>query len=141
MEQTNSTGLRMHIQFIPENHSAGDSSNHNLRKVFSSYQYDSTNTVYLHFFSRSFNEWWSILPFPYKIFIILIAVSVALVIGLYVKKWLSNNPDVSQSELNNTNKRSVPNPEYALPPSRSVLHLFKDGAVCSDAEICSKVGK
>lgn len=88
---------------------------------------------------RSFPEWWSILPYPYKFFIVLIAISVVLVAGLYVKKWFnsnSNNPNDNNKKL-----KWVPNPEIPLPPSGSTLHVFKDGAVCSDAGVCSKIGK
>lgn len=35
----------------------------------------------------------------------------------------------------------VPDPDNPLPPSASKLHVFKNGAVCSDSEICSKIGR
>lgn len=34
-----------------------------------------------------------------------------------------------------------PNPVERQPPSSSKLHFFKEGAVCSDSEICSIVGR
>ncbi|XP_052120740.1 uncharacterized protein LOC127748692 isoform X3 [Frankliniella occidentalis] len=34
-----------------------------------------------------------------------------------------------------------PNPEVPLPPSASVHHVFKRGAVCADGAPCSAIGK
>lgn len=34
-----------------------------------------------------------------------------------------------------------PNPEVKQPPSGSHLRIFRDGAVCSDSEICSQIGR
>lgn len=34
-----------------------------------------------------------------------------------------------------------PNPEVPQGPSGSVLHIFKNGAVCSDSDVCSQIGK
>lgn len=49
---------------------------------------------------------------------------------------------------NNDKKSNVPkiglippNPEVPQGPSGSVLHIFKNGAVCSDSDVCSQIGK
>lgn len=92
----------------------------------------------IHFsYFRSCVQWWKVLPPPYKFFLILIALVVLLVSYLYFQKlvnYIRNATDGGPNKI-------VPNPEYPLPPSASILHQFKTGAVCSDAEQCSKIGR
>lgn len=48
--------------------------------------------------------------------------------------------DVDSQNYNNA-KLVPPNPDTELPPSSSKLHIFKNAAVNSDSEVCSKIGK
>lgn len=88
-------------------------------------------------------QWWSILPHTYKFFIILIVLAVLLVGFLFVQNLFKNSSVNKANDGNATGNRYVPNPiyEYKLPKSYSTLHLFKNGAVCSDAKVCSEIGK
>lgn len=97
---------------------------------------------------RSCWQWWSILPHTYKFFIILIVLAVVLVGFLFIEDLLKNSPanntSSSKAHTEGTNKRRyVPNPgwDYNHPKSYSKLHLFKNGAVCSDTKVCSEIGK
>ncbi|XP_055314832.1 glutathione hydrolase 1 proenzyme-like isoform X2 [Sitodiplosis mosellana] len=87
---------------------------------------------------RSCLQWWKVLPPTYKFFLILVGLVVLLVAYMYLQKLVN----YVRSVTNDGQKpgKVVPNPEYPLPPSHSILHQFKNGAVCSDAEQCSKIG-
>lgn len=90
-----------------------------------------------HIVNRSFMQWWTVLPPTYKIFSILVLLSVALVGYLYVQKLL----DISTLSKRNHTSKFVPNPEVHPPASASILHQFKNSAVCSDSAVCSKIGR
>lgn len=86
---------------------------------------------------RSCVQWWKVLPPPYKFFLILVTLVVLLVSYLYLQKlvhYLKNETDSERKVI-------IPNPEDPLPPSHSFLHQFKNGAVCSDSEQCSQIGR
>ncbi|XP_031630492.1 glutathione hydrolase 1 proenzyme-like [Contarinia nasturtii] len=87
---------------------------------------------------RSCVQWWKILPPTYKFFLIVIFLVVLLVSYLYVQKFVNYLQHATDDE--GETKKFIPNPEYPLPPSASILHQFKNGAVCSDSEQCSKIG-
>lgn len=57
---------------------------------------------------------------------------------MYLQKLINS---LKQSENERNAKKFIPDPEHPLPPSASQLHQFKNGAVCSDAEECSKIGR
>lgn len=82
-------------------------------------------------------QWWTILPPTYKIFLILVLLSVALVGYLYIQKML----DTSTLKRTNHTSKFIPNPEVRPPASASILHQFKNNAVCSDSAVCSKIGR
>lgn len=69
--------------------------------------------------------------------------AVLLVGFLFIQNLFKNSSANKANEGNGTGKRYVPNPayEYKLTKSNSILHLFKNGAVCSDAKVCSEIGK
>lgn len=83
-------------------------------------------------------QWWNILPIAYKIFVVLICLSVVLLAAIYTQKYWRSN--ASSGADRKANSIFVPNPEYVLPPSYSTLHLFSGGAVCSDSKQCSEIG-
>lgn len=58
---------------------------------------------------------------------------------LYVQRLVNYLRNLSGDEPKLA--KYVPDVEYALPPSASILHQFKNGAVCSDSEICSRIGR
>lgn len=88
---------------------------------------------------RSCVQWWKVLPPPYKFFLILIALVVLLVSYLYLQKLV--NYIINATDDGQRSNKTIPNPEYPLPPSSSILHQFKSGAVCSDSEQCSRIGR
>lgn len=91
----------------------------------------------VYIFERSFIKWWTILPPTYKIFLILVILSVALVGYIYVQKLLDTS---TLNRINHTSK-FIPNPEVNQPASSSILHQFKNSAVCSDSRVCSEIGR
>lgn len=95
--------------------------------------------VYLSHF-RSCLQWFTILPPTYKFFLILMLLSVLLVSFLYLQKLVHHIRTTIGDDKNSTAKY-IPNPEIPLAPSPSMLHQFKNGAVCSDSEECSKIGR
>lgn len=92
--------------------------------------------ISMHNYFRSFIQCWKILPATYKLFIVLLTLSVLVVL------FVGYSYFSSQNEINKKLSRSqIPNPELPLPSSSSILHQFKGGAVCSDSEPCSKIGR
>nr|XP_014094090.1 glutathione hydrolase 1 proenzyme isoform X1 [Bactrocera oleae] len=45
------------------------------------------------------------------------------------------------SSLQNSQLLRPPNPETPQPPSFSPLHVYENGAVCSDSDVCSRIGR
>lgn len=52
---------------------------------------------------------------------------------------LLQNDDVEQS--NTKKSRRIPDPVKSLPPSPSVLRIFKHAAVSSDSQVCSEIAR
>lgn len=82
-------------------------------------------------------QWRTILPPTYKIFLILVLLSVALVGYIDVQELL----DTSTVNKANHTTKFIPNPEVHPVASASILHQFKNSAVCSDSAVCSKIGR
>lgn len=73
----------------------------------------------------------------YKIFIVLAALSVLLVGYLFVERYFGQKT----VPFEKIPRELIPNPVVPQPPSPSKLHQFKSGAVCTDDEMCSNIGR
>lgn len=62
----------------------------------------------------------------------------ALVGYLYIQKLLDTS---TLNRISQNTSKLVPNPEEHPPASASILHQFKNSAVCSDSAVCSKIGR
>lgn len=78
---------------------------------------------------RSCVQWWKILPPTYKFFLIVIILLVLLVLYLYLQKLVNHLRGATDDGKNV--QKFIPNPEFPLPPSPSILHQFQHGVVCS----------
>lgn len=134
----NGFSLSLSLQFYKQHQIPFFSNFKTINKTFLKHINEKNNHFpFTHF--RSCLQWWKVLPPPYKFFLILVGLVVLLVSYLYLQKlvnYIRNATDDGRRP-----NKIIPNPEYPLPPSASILHQFKGGAVCSDAEQCSKIGR
>ena len=87
--------------------------------------------------------WWLRLNYCYKAITISAVLVVLMLGGLYVGMRL--NPKLKQKPARfqkaNDSLLIPPNPEVPQPKSASRLHVFPNAAVCTDSDICSRIGR
>lgn len=87
---------------------------------------------------------WMRLNYCYKALILSIVFG-GLILALFGISFGLMNPKMRRIDRGPPsaalNVLTPPNPEVPQPPSSSVLHVFPNAAVCSDSDICSRIGR
>lgn len=93
-------------------------------------------------FSSRLCACWLRLNYCYKAMIISFCLG-ALMLSLFGLYFGIMNPKMKRVDRVRANDSLLipPNPEVLQPPSPSVLHVFSNAAVCSDSDICSRIGR
>lgn len=74
--------------------------------------------------------------------IIISTILVVLMLSVFAVYFGLMNPKWKPADRIKANDTLIPpNPELAQPQSPSVLHVFSNAAVCSDSDICSRIGR
>lgn len=86
---------------------------------------------------------WLRLNYCYKAMIISLCLGTLMLslFGLYFGMVNPKMRRVTRVQGANDSLLIPPNPEVPQPPSPSVLHVFSNAAVCSDSDVCSRIGR